>query len=464
MFESISEKLEGVFSVFRRSARLTDKNIREGMRQVRTALLEADVNFNVVRDFTRKVTERALGEDVTRSVTPGQQIVKIVHDELVELMGPVDHAIPFASEPPTVIMLAGLQGSGKTTMAGKLARHLAGKGFHPMLVGADVKRPAAIEQLRVLGEQLGVPVYSEAGGDPVKICRRSVKEARKASCDVVILDTAGRLHIDEDMMGEVKRIAGTVTPHQIYLVCDAMTGQDAVNSAERFNKDLELDGIILTKMDGDARGGAALSVKAVTGKAIKFIGVGEKLDRLEEFHPDRMADRILGMGDVVTLVERAQEQVDLEEAKKLQEKFAKAEFDLEDFLKQLQQVRRMGPLKELMGMMPGIGKQFKGMDVDERELGHIEAIIRSMTSAERTRPDVIDGSRRLRIAKGSGSDPSDVSGLLKQFKQMKGMMKRFGAGAAANPEMMAGAMSGQRFGKQRSHRKRKPRQKRKKKK
>jgi len=464
MFETISQKLEGVFNVFRRNARLTEKNIREGMRQVRTALLEADVNLNVVREFTRKVTERATGEDVVRSVSPTQQIVKIVHDELVALMGPVDHAIPFAEKPPTVIMLAGLQGSGKTTMAGKLAKYLSAKGHRPMLVGADVKRPAAIEQIRVLGSQVDVPVHAEVGGDPVRICEKSIKEARKQDRDVVILDTAGRLHIDEEMMEEAKQIAKRTTPDQVYLVCDAMTGQDAVNSADRFNRTLELDGIILTKMDGDARGGAALSVKAVTGKAIKFVGVGEKLDRLEEFHPDRMADRILGMGDVVTLVERAQEQVDLEEAKKLQEKIAKAELNLNDFLKQLQQIRKMGPLKELMSMIPGVGKQMKGLDIDDRELTSIEAIIRSMTPEERTRPEIIDGSRRMRIARGSGSDPSDVSGLLKQFKQMRQMMKRFGAGAAMNPDVMQGALSGQRFGKQRSHRKKKVRKKRKKKK
>jgi len=462
MFENISQKLEGVFSVFRRNATLTEKNVREGMRQVRTALLEADVNFDVVRDFTRKVTERAVGEDVIRSVSPTQLIVKVVHDELVELMGPVDHKIPFAEGRPTVIMLAGLQGSGKTTMSGKLAKYLVGKGHRPMLVGADVKRPAAIEQIRVLGSQLDVPVHSKEGGDPVKICRKSIKEAKKQNCDVVILDTAGRLHIDEEMMEEVRQIAKHTPPDQTYLVCDAMTGQDAVNSADRFNKVLELDGIILTKMDGDARGGAALSVKAVTGKAIKFVGVGEKLDRLEEFHPDRMADRILGMGDVVTLVERAQEQVDLEEAKKLQEKIAKAQLNLEDFLKQLQQIRKMGPLKELMGMIPGVGKAMKGMDIDDRELTSIEAIIRSMTPEERKRPVVIDGSRRVRIARGSGTEPSDVSGLLKQFKQMQQMMKRFGGGAGMNPDVLTGAMSGQRYGKQRSHRKKKARKKKKK--
>jgi signal recognition particle subunit SRP54 len=314
----------------------------------------------------------------------------------------------------------------------------------------------------MLGEQIGVPVYARPGSHPVDICRESIQEARKTASDVVILDTAGRLHIDEEMMAEVVEIARTVHPNQIYLVSDAMTGQDAVNSAERFNKALELDGIILTKMDGDARGGAALSVKAVTGKPIKFIGVGEKLDRIEEFHPERMADRILGMGDVVTLVERAQEQVDLEEAKKLRDKIARAELNLDDFLKQLQQVRKMGPLKELLGMIPGVGKQFAGMDIDEQELSRVEAVIRSMTPEERSRPEIIDGSRRLRIANGSGTDPADVSGLLKQFKQMKGLMRRFGAGAAMNPDMMSGVMMGQRFGKQRSQRKRKDRRKKKK--
>jgi signal recognition particle subunit SRP54 len=306
-----------------------------------------------------------------------------------------------------------------------------------------------------------VPVYYRTGAKPVDICRESVEEARKNGCDVVILDTAGRLHIDEEMMAEVAEIARTVRPNQVYLVSDAMTGQDAVNSAERFNKTLELDGIILTKMDGDARGGAALSVKAVTGKPIKFIGVGEKLDRLEEFYPERMADRILGMGDVVTLVERAQEQVNVEDAKKLQEKIARADLNFDDFLKQLQQVRKMGPLKELLGMIPGVGKQFAGMDIDEKELTRVEAVIRSMTPEERAKPDIIDGSRRLRIANGSGTQATDVNGLLKQFKQMKGMMRRFGAGAAMNPDMMSGAMMGRRFAKQRSQRKRKDRRKKK---
>jgi len=461
MFESITQKLDSVFSLFRKSATLTEGGIREGMRQVRTALLEADVNFNVVRDFTRRVTERAIGEQVIRSVSPAQQIVKIVHDELAALMGPVDTRIAFAPAPPTIIMLAGLQGSGKTTMAGKLAKYLQGKGHKPLLVGADVKRPAAIEQIRVLGAQVGAPVFSQEGGDPVRICRDSLAEAEKAGCDTIILDTAGRLHVDEEMMAEAAEIARTVKPHQIYLVCDAMTGQDAVNSADRFNKALPLDGVILTKMDGDARGGAALSVKAVTGKPIKFIGVGEKLDRLEEFHPERMADRILGMGDVVTLVERAQEQVSLEDAKKLQEKIAKAELNLEDFLKQLQQLKKMGPLKELLGMIPGVGKQFKEIDMDEGELASIEAMIRSMTPEERRKPDLIDPSRRARIAKGSGTDPADVNGLLKQFKQMTGLMRRFGPQAAMNPDMMGAAASGMRFGKQRSARKRKERRKKK---
>jgi signal recognition particle subunit SRP54 len=382
-----------------------------------------------------------------------------VHDELVELMGPVDHKIPMASEPPTVVLLAGLQGSGKTTMAGKLAKYFIGKGHRPLLVGADVKRPAAIEQIKVLGAQINVPVYSQVGGNPVRICQEAIGEAKRTDRDVVILDTAGRLHVDEEMMAEVIEIARTTEPDQVFLVCDAMTGQDAVNSADRFNKALELDGVILTKMDGDARGGAALSVKAVTGKPIKFVGTGEKLDRLEEFHPDRMADRILGMGDVVTLVERAQEQVDLEEAKKFQEKMARAEINLEDFLKQLQQVRKMGPLKELLGMIPGLGKQLKGIDFDDGAITQIEAVIRSMTPQERAHPDVIDGSRRLRIAKGSGTDPADVNGLLKQFRQMRLMMKRFGPQAAMSPDMMGGMMSGQRFGKQRSHRKKKERKK-----
>ena len=460
MFETISEQLGAVFERLRRSGRITEKNVRESMRQVRTALLEADVHYNVVRDFTRKVTEQAVGEKIIRSVSPGQQIVKLVHDELIELMGPVDHRIPFASDGPTVIMLAGLQGSGKTTTCGKLAKFFIAKGKHPCMVAADVKRPAAVEQLRIVGEQVGVPVYFESGGNPVKICARAVKQAKKDGRDVVILDTAGRLHIDEEMMGEIRDIARTVHPHQIYLVCDAMTGQDAVNSAASFNEDLELDGVILTKMDGDARGGAALSVKAVTGKPIKFVGTGEKLDRLEEFHPDRMADRILGMGDVVSLVERAQETVDVEEAARLQAKLRKNTLNLEDFMVQLKQLKRMGSLKELLGMIPGMGKQMAMPELDGTELTQIEAMIQSMSPAERAEPDLIEASRRARIARGSGTEPADVSGLLKQFKQMKQMMRRFGPGAGMDAEAMTGVMSGGRIGKKRSKRKRKVRKKR----
>jgi len=460
MFEAISERLGAVFEGLRRSGTITERNVREGMRQVRTALLEADVHYNVVRDFTRKVTEEAVGEKVIKAVSPGQQIVKIVHDELVELMGPVDHRIPFASDGPTVIMLAGLQGSGKTTTCGKLAKLLISRGKKPMLVAADMKRPAAIEQLRIVGEQVGVPVYSEVGGDPVKICRRAVGEAGKSGRDVVILDTAGRLHIDEEMMKEVREIARTVEPQQVYLVCDAMTGQDAVNSASRFNQDLELDGVILTKLDGDARGGAALSVKAITGKPIKFIGTGEKFDRLEEFHPERMADRILGMGDVVTLVERAQEAVDVEEATRLQTKLRKNTLNLEDFMGQLKQLKKMGPLKELLGMIPGLGKQMALPEMDGDELTQIEAIIQSMTPEERQDRDVIDTPRRMRIARGSGTDPADVSGLLKQFKQMKLVMRKFGPGAGMNKDVMSGMMTGARIGKKRSKRKRKDRKKR----
>ena len=460
MFEAISERLGAVFDGLRRSGTITEKNVREGMRQVRTALLEADVHYNVVRDFTRKVTEEAVGEQVIKAVSPGQLIVKIVHDELVNLMGPVDHRIPFASEGATVIMLAGLQGSGKTTTCGKLARLLASRGKRPMLVAADVKRPAAIEQLKMVGEQVGVPVYSEPGGDPVKICRQAVAEAAKQLRDVVILDTAGRLHVDEEMMAEVREIARTVKPQQVYLVCDAMTGQDAVNSAARFNQDLELDGVILTKMDGDARGGAALSIKAVTGKPIKFIGTGEKLDRLEEFHPERMADRILGMGDVVTLVERAQEAVDVEEATRLQQKLRKNTLNLEDFMGQLKQLKRMGPLKELLGMIPGLGKQMAIPEMDGEELTQIEAIIQSMTPEERQDPELIDPSRRARIARGSGADPTAVNSLLKQFRQMKQVMRKFGAGAGMNADVMTGMMSGARIGKKRSKRKKKERKKR----
>jgi len=405
--------------------RITEANVREAMRQVRTALLEADVSYKVVKDFCDTVVQKAIGAGVIKSLQPHQLMIKIVNDELTNLMGPVDSQVYYVSPGPTVIMLAGLHGSGKTTTAAKLAKYLTGKGKQPLLVADDLQRPAAIEQLQTLGEQLNIPVYSEASINAVAVARNSVRYARKNGRDVVVLDTAGRLHIDKELMSELGHICRAVTPHQIYLICDAMTGQDAVNSAKEFNDQLELDGIILTKLDGDARGGAALSVKAVTGKPIKFVGIGEKLDALEEFHPDRMASRILGMGDVVTLVEKAQQQFDVDEAAKLQEKMAKGEFTFDDFLTQMAGLKNMGGFKDVMKLVPGLGSQMAGMDIDDHEIGQVEAIVHSMTKDERRDPDVIDASRRRRIARGSGTDPSDVSGLVKTFNQTRQMLKSF---------------------------------------
>lgn len=440
MFDSLLGQLDGVFKRLRGKGRISEANTREAMREIRTALLEADVHYKVAREFTAAVQERALGQDVIKSIAPGQQIVKIFHDELVKLMGPVDHKIPMESDRPTVIMLAGLQGSGKTTTAAKLARYLEKQGHHPLMVAADVQRPAAIEQLRMLGEQLDIPVYLEKGGKPVQICSRAVDHAKKNDRDVVILDTAGRLHVDEELMMELKMIAGKTKPTQTYFVCDAMTGQDAVNSASAFNERLEIDGVILTKLDGDARGGAALSVKAVTGKPIKFVGIGETLDAIEEFHPERMAGRILNMGDVVGLVEKAQQMVEKDDAEALARKIKKNQLTLDDFLQQLRQVKKMGSIKDLMDMVPGMsGIQF---DTADDELPRVEAIICSMTLEERENPDVIDGSRRRRIAAGSGTQTQEVNQLLKQFKQMKKMMRTMvGAG-----DKIPGAGGGLPFG------------------
>lgn len=395
------------------------------MHEVRLALLEADVNYKVVKNFIQHVTERAVGEEVIRSISPGQQIIKIVHDELVSLMGESDTAIPFTDNEPTLIMLVGLQGSGKTTTAGKLARTIITKGRKPLLVAADIQRPAAIEQLKVLGQQLEVPVFFESNSQPVKICQNAVKYAKENMNDVVIFDTAGRLHIDDELMSELREIKEKLKPHQIYFVCDSMTGQDAVNSAKEFDTQLGFDGVVLTKLDGDTRGGAALSIRAVTGKPIKFVGIGEKLDRLEEFHPDRMASRVLGMGDIVSLVERAQQAIDMEEAQKLSRKIQDDTLSLDDFLMQLQQIRKMGPLKEVLGMIPGMGNKVDGLNIDEKQLQKVEAIIRSMTIGERSNPDIVNGSRRQRVANGSGTTTQDVNQLLKQFKSMKKLMKHF---------------------------------------
>ena len=464
MFESLTEKFNSVFKSLSGRGRITEANVSDAMRDVRKALLEADVSYNVVKQFCKDVKEAALGAEVIKSLHPGQVMVKIVSDELTKLMGPVDTRIYFVSPGPTIIMLAGLQGCGKTTTAAKLGQYLVAKGRHPLMVADDLQRPAAIEQLKVLGEQTNIPVYSEEIKDAVKVARNAVKHAKANGNDVVIVDTAGRLHIDEGMMTEVANVAKAVTPHQIYLVCDAMTGQDAVNSAKEFNDRLELDGVILTKLDGDARGGAALSVKAVTGKPIKFIGVGEKLDKIEEFHPDRMASRILGMGDVVTLVEKAQEQFDADEAVKLQKKMAKGSFGFDDFLKQMQTVKKMGGIKDMLKLMPGMGGQLKDVDLDGKELGQMEAIVHSMTLKERRDPDLIDASRRRRIARGSGTQPHDVSGLVKTFKRSRDMMKAVSGGSLGglkalfsggfNMDAMSAAMSGGRKIKQRSKRKR----------
>jgi len=429
MFESLTEKFNNVFRSLSGRGRITEANISDAMRDVRKALLEADVNYNVVKAFCKDVAQAALGAEVIKSLHPGQVMIKIVSDELTKLMGPVDTRIYFVSPGPTVIMLAGLQGGGKTTTAAKLAKYLVANGKKPLLVADDLQRPAAIEQLVILGQQLGIDVYSEEGKNPVKVAQNSIRHAKENAHDVVVLDTAGRLHIDEDMMSQIADIAKAVTPHQIYLVCDAMTGQDAVNSAKEFNERLELDGVILTKLDGDARGGAALSVKAVTGKPIKFIGVGEKLDKLEEFHPDRMASRILGMGDVVTLVEKAQEQFDVEEAIKLQKKMAKGSFGFDDFLKQMQAVKKMGGMKDMLKLLPGMDAQMKDLDLDDAEIGQMEAIVHSMTLRERRDPDLIDSPRRRRIAAGAGVQPHDVSGLVKTFLRSRDMMKALSGGS-----------------------------------
>ena len=434
------------------------------MHSVRKALLEADVNYHVVKKFCKDVTEAALGAEVIKSLHPGQVMVKIVHDELTKLMGPVDTRIYFVSPGPTIILLAGLQGCGKTTTAAKLGKYLVSKGKRPMLVADDLQRPAAIDQLQILGQQCSIDVYSEESKDAVGVAVNAVKHARDNAYDVVVLDTAGRLHIDEDMMNEVANVAKAVTPHQIYLVCDAMTGQDAVNSAKEFNERLELDGVILTKLDGDARGGAALSVKAVTSKPIKFIGIGEKLDKLEEFHPERMAGRILGMGDVVTLVERAQEQFKVEEAEKIQQKMAKGSFGFDDFLKQMQAVKKMGGMKDLLKMLPGVGSQIGDLDFDENEIHRMEAIVYSMTIQERRQPDIIDSSRRRRIAAGAGVQTNDVSSLVKTFTRSRDMLKTLSGGSLGGLKSLfsggqgmntlASAMSMGRKIKQRSRRKR----------
>lgn len=424
MLEDLSSKLEAILKKVRGQGKLSEKNIADSLKEIRRALLEADVNYRVVKQFINDVQEKALGEAVLRSVTPGQQIVKIVHDELVRLMGESNTSLKFAGIPPTVIMLCGLQGSGKTTFAGKLGNHLRKKGRHPMLVAADVYRPAAKTQLEIVGKSLNIPVYSTASNDALQICKESIKAARGKSCDILILDTAGRLHIDEEMMRELQVIKRELKPQEILFIADGMTGQDAVNAASQFLERLDYDGVVLTKMDGDARGGAALSIRSVTNRPIKFISVGEKMDALEPFHPERMASRILGMGDVVSLVEKAQESIDLEEAEKLERRLRKDQFNLEDFYSQLQQIKKMGPLEQLLGMIPGVGKQLQGVQIDDRAFVKVEAIINSMTLKERRKPQILNGSRRKRIAAGSGTRVQDVNQLLRQFEEMKKMIKR----------------------------------------
>ncbi len=425
MLDSLTSRLTDIFDRLRGYGRLTEENIVEALREVRVALLEADVNFKVVKGFIERVREKAVGQEVLKSLTPGQQVVKVVRDELVELLGGSGHRLAMGPHPPTVVMLIGLQGSGKTTSAAKLARHFQRQGQHPGLAAADIYRPAAIEQLKTLGAQLSVPVLGEAGQKPVDICTRAREEAARRGLSPLILDTAGRLHIDEEMLDELRAIKKEVAPHHVLLVVDAMTGQDAVTVAEKFNAAVGIDAVILTKLDGDARGGAALSVRAVTGRPIAFVGVGEKTDALEPFHPDRLAQRILGMGDVLSLVEKAQATVDAGQAEALAKKIREETFSLEDFAGQLKQLRSMGPLGQILDMIPF----FKGKAVprelegEEKDLRKFEAMISSMTPHERREPSIINGSRRLRIARGSGTTVSDVNRLLKQYAQLKKMMK-----------------------------------------
>ncbi len=425
VFEGLSGKLQETIKKIRGQGRVSEKDVKDMMREIKLALLEADVNFKVVKEFISKVSERAVGADVLESLTPGQQVVKIVHEELIELLGREQSKVTFASKPPTIFMMAGLQGAGKTTTAGKLANLLRKQGKNPLLVACDVYRPAAIKQLQVLGNQLNIPVFTlENNQNPVQIAKEAVSFAEMKQHDLVILDTAGRLHIDEKLMDELLNIKNSVKPHEILLVVDSMTGQDAVNVSTTFNEKLGIDGVVLTKLDGDTRGGAALSVKSVTGKPIKFAAMGEKLSDIEPFFPDRMASRILGMGDVLSLIEKAQETYDEKKAIELEKKMRTMTFTLEDFLDQMQQIKKMGPIGDLLGMMPGMdSKALKDIDIDEKQMGRTEAIIQSMTRKERLDPSIINGSRRKRISAGSGTTIQEVNALLKQFEQMKKLMK-----------------------------------------
>ena len=436
MFEDLSQKLELVFKKIRGQGKITEANVGESLREVRRVLLDADVNYKVVKQFIDDVQKRAVGQEVLQSITPGQLIVKIIHDELVKLMGSAQAEMRFSPNPPTVILVAGLQGSGKTTFCAKLALYLKGKGRYPLLVAADVYRPAAIDQLEMLGKEIQVPVVVERGKKAIEIAEGSIDQARKGARDVVIIDTAGRLHVDEEMMQEVETIKAKVNPHEILFVVDSMTGQDAVNTAKAFHDRLNFDGVVLTKLDGDTQGGAAISIRAVVDRPIKFVGVGEKLDALEVFHPDRMAARILGMGDIVTLVEKAQEQFDEQKALKLEEKIRKSQFTFEDFLDQLHEIKKMGSLQQLMGMIPGMSRMAANNPVDDKALVRVEAIIQSMTKEERQKPNIINGMRRRRIAYGSGTSVQEVNKVLKQFGEMQKMMKTLTKGRM--PKMFQG--------------------------
>ncbi len=425
-FEGLAEKLQETFRKLKGKGKINEKDLNEALREVRLALLEADVNYRVVKDFIASIKERAIGQEVMESLTPGQQVVKIVKEEMTQLMGGTESKITFSNRSPSIIMLVGLQGSGKTTTAGKLAGFLAKQGKSPLLVACDVYRPAAIDQLRVVGESINIPVFSMGDISPIDIARSSIEYAKKNYRDVVIIDTAGRLHINEELMDELMDIKSEILPDEILLVVDAMTGQDAVTVSRSFNEQLGIDGVILTKLDGDTRGGAALSVRAVTGKPIKFVGMGEKLNDLETFHPDRMASRILGMGDVLSLIEKAQSSFDEKKALELEKKMRNQQFTFDDFLEQLQQIKNMGSLSDILGMMPGMNmKKLKGLEVDDHQIVQVEAIIKSMTMEERNNPSIINASRRRRIALGSGTAVQDVNKLIKNFEQTKKMMKQF---------------------------------------
>ena len=428
-FDSLSEKLQNVFKSLRSKGRLTEDDVKAAMKEVKLALLEADVNYKVAKDFTNTVTERAIGAKVMESLTPAQMVIKIVNEELTDLMGGTQTRLAYASHPPTVVMMCGLQGSGKTTHCAKIARKLKNENHRPLLVACDIYRPAAIKQLQVVGEQVGVPVFEMGQTDPVIIAKEAIKLAKDKGYDYVFIDTAGRLHIDTELMNELKNIKNEVHPHEILLVVDAMLGQDAVTVASTFNDELGLDGLVLTKMDGDTRGGAALSARAVTGKPIKFVGLGEKLDELDYFYPDRMASRILGMGDVLSLIEKAETALDEKKAAKLEEKLRRNKFDLEDLLDQMEQVQKMGSMKDILSMLPGINKKVKDVDIDDRQLDRMRAIIQSMTVKERRNPDIINPSRKRRIAAGCGMQVEDVNRLLNQYRQMQKMFKQMNSGS-----------------------------------